>query len=197
VCGRTACTVLRAGAGNGRTCVPRQHPTHPIPIGSDLDQEFARFESSQNFNLVDVGAFFFAGPLGLVISKGYGFASILQASGGKSRIGELVSDWTVEKGVAQAQDVAMATSENRVALRGGLDFVHQRFDDVTMAVIDDNGCVEVQQRIRGSFQKPLVESPSILRSLTGPVRELLNKGLDLFPGGECDVFYAGLVEPPK
>ncbi|MHB9098284.1 MAG: AsmA family protein, partial [Syntrophales bacterium] len=31
--------------------------------GNDLDREFARFESSQNFNLVDVGAFFFAGPI--------------------------------------------------------------------------------------------------------------------------------------
>lgn len=32
--------------------------------GRDLDQELSRFESSQNLNLVDVGTFFFAGPLG-------------------------------------------------------------------------------------------------------------------------------------
>ncbi|MDT8285188.1 MAG: AsmA family protein, partial [Thermovirgaceae bacterium] len=38
--------------------------------GHDLDREFARFESSQSFNLVDAGAFFFAGPLGLVVTKG-------------------------------------------------------------------------------------------------------------------------------
>ena len=31
--------------------------------GNDLDRQFARYESSQNFNLVDVGAFFFAGPI--------------------------------------------------------------------------------------------------------------------------------------
>jgi uncharacterized protein involved in outer membrane biogenesis len=36
--------------------------------GRDLDQAFARFESSQTFNLVDVGAFFFAGPVGLAVS---------------------------------------------------------------------------------------------------------------------------------
>jgi AsmA protein len=39
--------------------------------GRDLDQELSRFESSQSFNLVDVGAFFFAGPVGLVVTKGY------------------------------------------------------------------------------------------------------------------------------
>ncbi|MHB8910626.1 MAG: AsmA family protein [Syntrophales bacterium] len=46
--------------------------------GYDLDREFDRFESSQSFNLVDVGAFFFAGPIGLAVTKGYTFASILQ-----------------------------------------------------------------------------------------------------------------------
>ena len=165
--------------------------------GSDLDREFARFESSQNFNLVDAGAFFFVGPLGLVATKGYDFAGIFRGSGGSSTIRTLVSDWKVEHGVAQAQDVAMATKQNRIALKGKLDFVNERFDDVTMALIDAQGCAKVQQKIRGSFQKPVVEKPNILKSLAGPALQLLKKGRDLFPGGECEVFYAGSVAPPK
>jgi len=43
----------------------------------------------------------------------------------------------------------------------------------------------------------VVEPPNILMSLTGPARELLKKGRDLFSGGECEVFYAGSVAPPK
>jgi uncharacterized protein involved in outer membrane biogenesis len=165
--------------------------------GSDLDREFSRFESSQNFNLVDAGAFFFAGPFGLVVTKGYNFASIFQGSGGRSEIRTLVSDWKVERGVAQAQDVAMATNQNRIALQGGLDFVNEQFNDVTMALIDSQGCAKVRQKIRGTFQKPVVEKPGILKSLTGPALKLLKKGRDLFPGGECEVFYAGSVTPPK
>jgi AsmA-like protein len=165
--------------------------------GIDLDQEFSRFESSQNFNLVDVGAFFFAGPLGLVVTKGYNFASIFQGSGGRSEIRTLVSGWKVEHGVAQAQDVAMATNENRIALQGRLDFVNERFDDVTMALIDTKGCPKVRQKMRGTFAKPVVEKPSILKSLTGPALGLLKKGTDLFPGGKCEVLYAGSVAPPK
>jgi hypothetical protein len=42
-----------------------------------------------------------------------------------------------------------------------------------------------------------VEKPNILKSLAGPVLKLLKKGRDLFPGGECDVFYAGSVAAPK
>jgi len=165
--------------------------------GRDLDKEFARYESSQNFNLVDVGAFFFAGPVGLAVTKGYNFASIFQGSGGRSEIRMLVSDWKVEHGVAQAQDVAMATNKNRVALRGGLDFVNQQFNHVTVALVDAKGCAKVRQRIRGSFRKPVVEKPNILTSITGPAVKLLKKGAELFPGGECDVFYAGSVAPPK
>jgi AsmA protein len=165
--------------------------------GSDLDREFARFESSQSFNLVDAGAFFFAGPLGLAVTKGYNFAGIFQGSEGSSTIRTLVSDWKVERGVAQARDVAMATNENRMALTGGLDLVNERFDNVIMALIDTQGCAKVRQKIRGTFQKPVVEKPSVLKSLVGPALKLLKKGRDIFPGGECEVFYAGSVAPPK
>jgi AsmA protein len=163
----------------------------------DLDGEFARYESSQHFNLVDVGAYFLIGPFGLIVTKGYNFARIYQGSGGRSQIRTLVSDWKVDRGVAQAQDVAMATNKNRVALKGALDFVNERFDGVTLALIDAKGCAKVRQKIRGTFQKPLVEKPSTLTSVAGPVSKLLKQVRDLFPGGECVVFYAGSVAPPK
>jgi len=163
----------------------------------DIDQELSRIASSQNFNLVDVAAFFIAGPVGLVVTKGYNFGSIFQASGGRSDIQKLVSLWKVEHGAAQAQDVAMATNENRIALHGGLDFVNEKFNDVTVAVIDPKGCIMVQQQIHGSFQKPNVEKPGILKGLAGPMISLYDKARSFFPDGECEVFYTGSVAPPK
>ena len=165
-----------------------------LEIGN-LDEQFSRYESSQNFNLVDVGAVFFAGPLGLGLTKGYDFARILEGSGGSTEIRTLVSNWQVERGVAHAVDVAMATENNRVALKGGLDFVSERFDEVTVALIDDKGCARVKQRIHGPFRQPEVEKPDVLSVLTGPTRKLLERAKDLF-GNECDVFYAGSVVPP-
>jgi AsmA protein len=164
--------------------------------GVDLDLKVSRFEASQSFNLVDVGAFFIAGPFAPLITKGYDFAGLFKGSGGSSRIRALVSDWKVERGIARAKDVAMATNENRIALTGSLDFVNERFDDVTVAVVDEKGCAKVYQKIRGPFRKPEVEKVRFLQTVAGPVLKLFKQAKKLF-GGQCEVFYAGSVAPPK
>jgi AsmA-like C-terminal region len=188
--GETIDELTRSAAGNA---VAHGHDL-TLEIG-DIDKRFSRYESSQNFNLVDVGAFFFAGPLGPVVTKGYDFADVFREGAGSSQVQILSSEWDVERGVANARDVAMATRQNRLALKGGLDFVNERFQDVTIALIDAQGCATVKQNIRGSFDQPQVERPNILVSLTGPARKLLIRARKLL-GGKCDVFYAGSVAPP-
>ena len=166
-----------------------------LDIG-DLDKEFSRYEATQSFNLVDVGAFFLAGPLGVAITKGYDYARILKKSEGRTTIRTLISRWKVERGIAEAQDVALATPENRIAMKGGLDLVNDTYDDVTVALVGPQGCARVEQKIHGSFNKPGVEKPNVLMSITGPARKLINKGKRLF-GAKCTVFYSGAVQPPK
>jgi hypothetical protein len=167
-------------------------------FGSDIDATYSRYESSQNFNLADLGAFFFAGPLGIVVTKGYQFSSIVEGAESSSTIHTLVSDWNVEDGVAEAHDVAMATSSNRIALKGRLDLVNEAFIDTTMAVIDAEGCVKVEQKIRGTFRQPVMEQPNVVRSLVGPALELLRRGAEFISGDrECEVFYSGSVPPPS
>jgi len=166
-------------------------------MGSDLDRALSRFESSRSFNLVDVGAVFLAGPLGLAVTRSYSFAKLFAGSGDSTRIGTFVSDWRVDSGGARAKDVAMSTAKHRIALRGGLDFVDQRFDDMTVAVVDAQGCPMMRQAIRGSFEKPVLEKPHVLTSLAGPVVKVLRQTRALLPKGPCEVFYSGSVAPPK
>jgi hypothetical protein len=139
---------------------------------------------------------FFVGPVGLLVTKGYDFARLGGGAPGQSEIRTLVSDWKVEQGVARAQDVALATKENRLALRGGLDLANERFDDLSIALIDAKGCAEVRQQMRGSFEAPAVDKPSVLAALTGPALRLLKKGGDALRGEPCEVFYAGSVAAP-
>jgi hypothetical protein len=70
---------------------------------------------------------------------------------------------------------------------------------VVVALIDSNGCASVRQRIRGPFGKPVLEKPSVLASISGPLLNLLGRARDLIPGarGKCEVFYNGSVVAPK
>jgi hypothetical protein len=165
-----------------------------LAIG-DLDSDLSRYESTQKFNLIDVGGFLVAGPLGLAVTKGYDFAKVLGSAGGSSEIPTLISEWQIEHGVAQAKDVAMTTKKNRLALKGSLDFVNDRFQDVTVALVNKQGCVRVQQNVRGPFTQPDVQKPNVLVSVTGPVRKVLKQAKHLL-GGRCEVFYAGALPPP-
>lgn len=89
----------------------------------------------------------------------------------------------------------MATPRNRLALQGSLDFVNDRFVEVTVALLDAKGCAQVQQKIRGPFSKPQVEKPSALSQVAGPTRRLVAQLRGLF-GEKCEVFYSGSVAAP-
>jgi AsmA protein len=134
--------------------------------------------------------------MGLAVTRGYDFAGLFRGSGGHSEIVTLVSDWRVERGVAEAEDVAMATTKNRVALHGGLDFVDDRFANVTVAVVDAHGCARVKQTIHGSFANPTTEKPSVLTSLSGPIVSIFRQARKLLPSGPCEPFYSGSVAAP-
>jgi len=162
----------------------------------DFDRVLEKYEKTQSIGLVDMGAFFIAGPFGALLAKGYDFGSLYGASlGGKSTIQTLVSEWKVKNGIAETKDVAFSTRQNRVAIKGKLDFVNEQFDDVTVAVVDEKGCARLRQKIHGSFRHPRVEKVSVLRSMAGPMLNMFDKASELFK--DCEIFYAGSVKHPK
>lgn len=164
--------------------------------GFDLDEELEGYTDTQSFNLTDVGALFLAGPLGLVASRGYAFTGMLDGSGGSTQIDQLVSEWTIESGVAQAQDVAFRTPKNRLALAGGLDFVEYRFEQLQVAVVDRDGCAIVEQTVTGTFQEPEVKQPNFLVVAAGPLFDLVERGLEAVTDEDCEVFYDGSISHP-
>jgi hypothetical protein len=164
--------------------------------GLDLDEQLDRYESTQQFNLVDTAALFLAGPAGLAVTRGYGFVSLFSGTGGETTIRELVSEWQIDRGIARALDVALSTANNRLALTGGLNFVAEEFDDLRVAVIDTDGCAVVEQRILGSFEDPRIESPNFLVTLAAPLVDMVKRGIALFTESECEPVYTGRVAPP-
>ncbi len=165
--------------------------------GIDIDRLLEKYEKSQKGNLVDVGAFLIAGPLGTALTKGYDFGNVYKESlGGEGSIEQLVSDWKISNGIAAAEDVAFTTRKNRIALKGNLDIVRDRFEDVSVAVLDPGGCAVFSQKIHGEFKNPQIDKPSILGSLLGPITSLIKKPIEMLEGDKCEVFYHGSLEHP-
>ena len=164
--------------------------------GYDLDDELEGYATTQRFNLIDAGAVLLAGPVGLVASRGYAFSGLLGGDEGSTRIEEMVSEWTVEAGVAEARDVAFRTAQNRLALAGGLDFGNYSFADMRVAVIDRDGCAVVEQRISGPFREPEIKQPNFLVTAIGPLLDLVKHGIEAVRGDECEVFYSGSIPHP-
>jgi uncharacterized protein involved in outer membrane biogenesis len=164
----------------------------------DLDKVLSSYETSQKFNLVDVGAFFIAGPLSTVAIKGYRYGDVYnQTRGGQGAITQFISHWKIRDGVADATDCALATHHNRVALKGKLNLVSERYDNVIVALLDDKGCAKFKQGIRGPFGSPEVGAVSAVESLAGPIFNLYRKAKRFVQGGRCEVFYNGSVQQPK
>jgi uncharacterized protein involved in outer membrane biogenesis len=163
----------------------------------DVDTLISKYERSQNFNLVDVGAFFLAGPFGPVLTKSYNFGSLYEEmQGGKGVIRKIVSIWKVDHGLAEATDVALASKEHRIAMKGGLNFINEQFENVTVAVLDKRGCAVYSQKVHGPFRKPQIDKVSIFESITGSVSNALKDAWKLV-GEKCTVFYSGSVPQPE
>jgi len=164
----------------------------------DIDALIMKYERSQNLNLVDVGAFLLVGPLGTVLTKSYNFTTLYEESqGGKGIIRKLVSVWKVKNGIAEARDVAFASKKQRIAMKGGLNFISERFVDVTVAALDKRGCIVYSEKVHGPFRKPQIEKESIFKSIAGSVLNPLEDVWKFIEGKECTVFYSGSVTQPE
>jgi uncharacterized protein involved in outer membrane biogenesis len=164
----------------------------------DIDALIMKYERSQNFNLVDVGAFLLLGPFGPALTKSYNFARVYEESqGGEGIIRKLVSVWKVRNGIAEAGDVALASKKQRIAMKGGLNFINERFVDVTLAVLDKRGCSVYSEKVYGPFRNPQIEKESIFKSIAGSVLNPLGDAWEFIQGEECTVFYSGSVAQPE
>lgn len=168
--------------------------------GMDIDRIAERFRQTQQINLVDIGAMTLLGPWGVGVTKGKHLLALAGSgdqAGGETRLKRVAGRWRLAEGIATAQDVALDTGHNLVALRGRIDLVRRRYRDVTLALVDRKGCALVTQRLSGDLEHPVVEKPDILTTLAGPVKNTLTLPLRLLGAKTCRPFYQGrLLSPP-
>jgi hypothetical protein len=164
--------------------------------GGDLDRRLEDYEATRRFGLMDAGALFFAGPAGLVVTRGHEFVQLLRRDDGKTEFREVRSEWALSEGVAEPADVAVATARNRLAARGRIDYAGRRFDEFTVILLDREGCAVMEQSVYGSFEDPQIEEPGAIELILGPLIDLVERGLAELVDEDCEVVYDGAVTHP-
>ena len=161
--------------------------------GLDLNEVINNFRRSQSFNLLDITAIALAGPAGILYSKGSDYAILLSTtSGQETSISQISSIWDVKDGRINIEDVAIATQENRLALKGWMDMKTDSLD-IVVGIIDAKGCALIDQRIFGTSSEPELGQVKILQALLSPLTSLL----DDVTARDCEVFYEGRVKHPE
>jgi len=172
--------------------------TDLVAYDMDVDRFIAKVEKTRRFSLIDLGAYFIAGPLGTVATKGYDFGRVYQQSqAGHGTLERLVATWKIKDGIAEAADCALATQRSRVAFVGGIDLLQETYQDAVVAVLDDRGCSRFSQRLSGPIANPKLLTLSTFQRLAGPFVGLFQEGRRILaPHAKCEVVYNGSVQQP-
>jgi AsmA protein len=162
----------------------------------DVDKLIKKFDKTRGFNLLDFAAFFVAGPLGPLATKGYAFGRVYQELGtGEGRLDRLVTTWSINDGLAEAKDCALATKKNRVAFAGKIELVQGVYQDAAIAVLDERGCARYTEKLSGPVGGRQPIGKRTMKALEGPFVGFFQKIHHAFDRN-CDVFYSGSVQQP-
>ncbi|MCD4735637.1 MAG: hypothetical protein K8R53_06305 [Bacteroidales bacterium] len=155
--------------------------------GIDIDKVLEKYKRSQKFNLTDLGAVAIAGPFGLLLTKGSDFARLALGNIGETTpITNFISTWDMVKGNMILKDVAFSTEKNLIAGKGSIDLATDSLD-VTIAVLDKNGCSILSQTDFGTLENPQQSELKIVSTVFGPITNIFDGAL----GKDCEVFYNG------
>lgn len=164
----------------------------------DPDLLLSASGKKKGVSLARMGALLLPGPPFTAAAGGLSaLDDAVETGRSEGSVRTLISAWTVKNGVFGAKDVALATTGHRVALKGGIDLPGERFDGITIALVDDRGCPLAGQTIRGPFRLSRIALATFAKT-TGAHGEIpVAQSKEPVPGEECEVFYAGSVPPPE
>lgn len=163
----------------------------------DLDKILSLYQSNRQTNLVNIGSIFIAGPISTAALEAYRYAdTYYEAKKGQTSITKFMAKWKIRDGMADAVDCALTTQKNRIAAKGKLNLVSERYENLTVAQVDRKGCAKFKQTVNGPFNSPHISTTSTLQLIGASIINLYSEAKDIVQGGDCEVFYAGSVGPP-
>lgn len=152
--------------------------------GYDVDKIASSFNDPKNGSLLNL----FSGKL---------------SGNGESIINHMIVKSDIGYSEAKLSDVALSTAKHRIALKGALQIVEEKFLDVKVAILDAKGCSSFEQTIIGTFKKPALKvDETTINTIANAAISLLGKSKKTTneqPKADenCTPFYEGLVKHPE
>jgi AsmA protein len=167
-----------------------------ILYGMDIDELLKAYEKTQKFNLVDVSAFLFAGPIGTVATKGSDLLKLSMVDlkeNDSTSISNLIVDLKISNGQLTTEDVALATLKNRIAFMGSIDLVNDTIPNFTVVVLDKKGCSKIEQKFYGKTDDIQIAKVKTLQVVFGSVKNVVKSVF----GKKCEPIYTGTIKHPS
>ncbi len=93
----------------------------------------------------------------------------------------------------------MSSASNRIAMKGAVNIVEEKFIDLGIALLDAKGCPTFEQKTSGSFAKPSIKvDGTAINSLSNVMLSFSTKPKTLSKHNDenCTVFYEGIIKQP-
>jgi len=169
--------------------------------GYDLDKIVKSYNDLKSGDLKKAGTSFLSSALENS-AKGKGAFDSLK--GGTTAVEHLHVKIDISKKIATLSDVAIATLNNRVAVKGKINLVNESMQNVKVAILDKKGCATFSQGIKGTLSNPMSKSTSSSKVSVEQVEEVVNMVSSFFgkkkkkkvakKDEKCTVFYNGVVK---
>ena len=173
--------------------------------GYDIDKIVKSYNALKSGDLKKAGASFLSSAMDNA-SKGKGAFDDLK--GGTTAVNHLHVKIDIAKRMATLSDVAIATLNNRIALKGGINIVDESLKGMSVAILDKKGCASYSQGISGSLSNPKGKSLTSTKDVSvEQVQEVVNmvssffgkkkeKKVEKKQDEKCSAFYTGVVKHP-
>ncbi len=173
--------------------------------GYDIDKIVKSYNALKSGDLKKAGASFLSSAMDNV-AKGKGAFDDLK--GGTTAIERLHVKIDIAKRVATLSDVAIATLNNRIAVKGAINIVDESLKGVKVAILDKKGCASYSQTISGSLSNPKGKALTSSDEVSvEQVQEVVNMVSSFFgkkkekkepkkSNENCKPFYTGVVKHP-
>ncbi len=173
--------------------------------GYDIDKIVKSYNALKSGDLKKAGTSFLSSAMDNA-AKGKGAFDDLK--GGTTAVERLHVKIDIAKQVATLSDVALATVNNRIAVKGGINIVNESLKGVSVAILDKKGCASYTQSISGSLSNPqgkaltsknevsveqVQEVVNMVSSFFGKKKE---KKVEKKSDENCKPFYTGVVKHP-